>query len=74
MKIFYIIIFALVSCSNQKPARQSDNMCQTVSLQFRKDTVYRISTIFLDPEFAGVEVLYYSMWESITMYLRYNTL
>lgn len=53
MKIFYIIIFALVSCSNQKPARQSDNMCQTVSLQFRKDTVHRISTIFLDPEFAG---------------------
>lgn len=53
MKIFYLIIFILVSCSNQKSANQLYKKKQSASLQLRKDVDPHVVTTFLDSEFTG---------------------
>ena len=53
MKVSYIIIFVLVSCSYQKHTSQLDGVQQIDSLLFRQDDNSHIITIFLDPEFTG---------------------
>ena len=53
MKVSYIIIFVLVSCSYQKHTSQLDGVQQIDSLLLRQDDNSHIITIFLDPEFTG---------------------
>lgn len=53
MKIFFLIILILASCSNQKPANQLNKVEETASLQLKQDTGSHVVTIFLDPEFTG---------------------